>query len=90
MANRICIISFCDKCPYFDNEYYGYAETCTKLNRKIKRNDNCRFTLVKHTDPTYVICTKCGKLYLAKDLEKERLEEQAKWDNSNCSWMTRE
>lgn len=40
MANRICIISFCDECPYFDNEYYGYAETCKKLNRKIKRNAN--------------------------------------------------
>jgi hypothetical protein len=40
MANRICIIRYCDECPHFDNEYYGYEETCKKLNRKIKRNPN--------------------------------------------------
>ena len=40
MASRICIINFCDECPHFDNEYYGYAETCKKLNRQIKRNTN--------------------------------------------------
>jgi len=38
MANRICILDCCDDCPYFDNEYYGYAETCTKLSRQIKRS----------------------------------------------------
>ena len=52
--------------------------------------DNCRFTLVEHTDPKYAICTECGKLYLDKDLEKKRLEEQVEWDKNNLSWMTRE
>ena len=37
MAKRICIIECCDDCPYFDNEYYGYNETCTKLSRKMVR-----------------------------------------------------
>jgi hypothetical protein len=35
MSNRICIITHCDDCPHFDNEYYGYHHTCMKLNRVI-------------------------------------------------------
>ena len=30
---RIAIITSCEDCPYFDNEYYECLETCTKLNR---------------------------------------------------------
>jgi hypothetical protein len=33
MSNRIAIITGCDRCPHFDNEYYDFLETCTKLNR---------------------------------------------------------
>lgn len=38
--NRRVIIEQCDQCPFFDNEYYGYDETCTKLDRKIKSNEH--------------------------------------------------
>lgn len=37
---RIVVISYYSECPHFDNEYYGYCETCTKLNRKIERNSS--------------------------------------------------
>lgn len=41
---RICTIKInrCDECPHFDNEYYGYHETCTLLNRKIEYTDGKR------------------------------------------------
>lgn len=45
MANRICIISYCDECPHFDNEYYGYNETCVKLSRKISKNGQYRYEI---------------------------------------------
>ena len=32
---KLIIISKCDDCPFFDNEYYGYAETCTKMGRAV-------------------------------------------------------
>ena len=33
--NKKVIISKCDNCPYFDNQYYTYEETCKLLDRKI-------------------------------------------------------
>jgi hypothetical protein len=42
---RICIINYCDECPYFDNEYYGYNETCNKLSRKIIKNGQYRYEI---------------------------------------------
>lgn len=38
MSKRIAIINNCNDCPYFDNEYYGYHEKCTKLDREIPRD----------------------------------------------------
>ena len=35
MANRKLVISNCNDCPFYDNHYYTYDETCTKLNRKV-------------------------------------------------------
>ena len=32
-------IDRCDNCPYFDNEYYDYAEYCTLLGVKIKHKN---------------------------------------------------
>ena len=34
----VTIVSRCDNCPKFDNEYYSYEETCLLLNRKMKRD----------------------------------------------------
>jgi hypothetical protein len=31
----IVIVEYCGECPFFDNEYYQYNETCEKLNRII-------------------------------------------------------
>ena len=39
MNTRKLIISCCDQCPHFNNEYYGYEETCRKLDRKIEKNN---------------------------------------------------
>ena len=33
--NRRLVIDRCNNCPFFDNEYYDYSETCMKLDRKI-------------------------------------------------------
>ena len=33
---RKVVINSCDECPYFDNEYYSFNETCTKLDRIMK------------------------------------------------------
>lgn len=33
MNTRTIVISDCKDCPYFDNEYYEFLETCTKLKR---------------------------------------------------------
>lgn len=38
--SKILIIDCCDDCPHFDNSYYSYNETCTKLDRPISR-ENC-------------------------------------------------
>lgn len=38
---KILIITRCSDCPYFDNEYYDYSETCTKLDKKNENSDNC-------------------------------------------------
>ena len=38
--NRILIISTCEQCSYFDNQYYGYHEVCKKLDRKIEKIGN--------------------------------------------------
>ena len=76
MSNRICIISFCDECPHFDNVYYGYDETCKKLNRKIVKNgdyrydipDDCPLTLeVAGVNSVSIIlkheyCALCGRM----------------------------
>lgn len=35
MSNRQLVIDSCRECPFFDNEYYEYMETCTKLKRVI-------------------------------------------------------
>lgn len=51
MANRICIISHCDQCPYFDNEYYGYSEICTKLKRVIPHNQKSNAFDLNHEIP---------------------------------------
>ena len=32
---KTCVIEQCNDCPFFDNEYYDFAQTCSKLNRKI-------------------------------------------------------
>ena len=34
--NKKVTIKTCDNCPYFNNYYYGYQETCELLDRKIK------------------------------------------------------
>jgi len=31
-------INDCSMCPYFDNEYFGFHETCIKLDRRININ----------------------------------------------------
>jgi hypothetical protein len=36
---KIVSINYCDECPYFNNEYWGFEEQCTKLNKKIDRKD---------------------------------------------------
>jgi hypothetical protein len=33
--SKIVIIKRCDECPYFDNIYFSYEETCLQLNRGI-------------------------------------------------------
>ena len=71
-------------------DHYYKLIACKVLRSMKACTDNCRFTLVPHTDPKYMICTKCGKLYLEKDLEKSRLEEQALWDKEHPDWMKRE
>lgn len=38
MNNRKLVISCCDQCPHFDNEYYGYSEECRLLDRKIEKD----------------------------------------------------
>jgi hypothetical protein len=43
MSKRICILEYCDDCPYFDNEYYGYNQRCVKLNRVIERGGDSSF-----------------------------------------------
>ena len=35
MSHRIVIIDTCEDCPHFDNQYWGFHETCKKLNRTI-------------------------------------------------------
>lgn len=37
MSNRKVVIANCADCPFFDNEYYEYEETCTQLRIKIVR-----------------------------------------------------
>jgi hypothetical protein len=32
---KVLIITRCDDCCFFDNEYYGYNEKCRRLDRKI-------------------------------------------------------
>jgi hypothetical protein len=29
------VIETCDQCPHFDNEYWGYEQACTILDRLI-------------------------------------------------------
>ncbi len=31
--NKIIVINRCEDCPFFDNYYYDYNETCTLLNK---------------------------------------------------------
>ena len=38
--NRKLVIDKCDDCPFFDNVYWGYEETCRLLNRKIQQVDD--------------------------------------------------
>ena len=33
--SKTIVIHHCQDCPYFDNSYYDFSETCDKLNRKI-------------------------------------------------------
>jgi len=35
--NKKLVIDKCDECPFFNNVYYGYEETCTLLDKKIKQ-----------------------------------------------------
>jgi hypothetical protein len=39
-SGRKLIINDCEKCYYFDNEYYHYSEECILLSRRIQRNDS--------------------------------------------------
>jgi hypothetical protein len=41
MAKKIKIVEItgCNQCPFFDNKYYSYNETCTKLDKKNKFDD---------------------------------------------------
>ena len=55
------IIDKCDDCPFFDNEYYGYDETCTKLDRVIKSNKNY----------TYDIPSDCPLIEVSGDIESD-------------------
>ena len=34
--NREIVISACNECPYFSNEYYSYDEKCLLLKRVIE------------------------------------------------------
>lgn len=35
MKTKLAVISNCDDCPHFDNEYYDYYSYCEKLERHI-------------------------------------------------------
>lgn len=37
-AKRVVEIEFCSECKNFDNQYFGYNETCKRLHRKIEKN----------------------------------------------------
>ncbi len=36
---KVLIITECDDCCFFDNEYYEYNETCKQLDRTIETVD---------------------------------------------------
>lgn len=36
----LVVLANCNDCPYFDNEYYGYEQTCTILDRAIGDYNN--------------------------------------------------
>ena len=33
--SKVISINTCDQCPHFDNEYWGYNETCDLLGIKV-------------------------------------------------------
>lgn len=33
---KVIVITACDQCPHFNNQYYSYREECTELQRKIE------------------------------------------------------
>jgi hypothetical protein len=66
-----------------------YKLIACKVMRNMKVCD-CKFTLVAHTDPNYMICTNCGKLFSNKELEESRLKEIDEWGKNHPNWMKRE
>ena len=60
---RLVVISTCEECPRFDNVYYGFHETCTKLNRTIPHPyeipDDCPLEKVRDTEIALMRCPYC-------------------------------
>ena len=42
---KILIISHCNECHHFDDEYYTYNEKCSILNRIIKADNNLQYPI---------------------------------------------
>lgn len=44
---RKLVIQYCDDCPHFDNQYYGYNEKCKLLDKVIPsdnyKEEECRY-----------------------------------------------
>lgn len=36
MPTKTIVISLCDHCPHFDNEYYTYEQRCSIADRKVE------------------------------------------------------
>lgn len=48
---KIVEIKACDECPHFYNEYYGYDEKCTELNRVISQIDAGGYHIIPEDCP---------------------------------------
>ena len=42
MSKKIVVIEYCDDCPHFNNEYYGYDHECIRLCRVIEEDETLK------------------------------------------------